>query len=105
MQNSLAELGLVNVLNDMFDKLDWVPTPSRAHSRGIHGLGCVCNPKSVRTSSPTYERDMLTLRKQIASKMFDVVYQLELDLAEVDLRRFGLFLERVLDYIYNCKLC
>ncbi|KAG0588156.1 hypothetical protein KC19_2G220700 [Ceratodon purpureus] len=47
VQNSLAELGLINVLNDMFDKLDWVPTPSRAHSRGIHGLGCVCNPKSA----------------------------------------------------------
>lgn len=47
VQDSLAELGLVSVLNDMFDKLDWVPAQSRAHPRGIHGLGCVCNPKSA----------------------------------------------------------
>jgi len=62
VQNSLAELGLVSVLNDMFDKLDWVPSQSRAHPRGIHGLGCVCNPKSVRTSS-SYGLNMLKLSK------------------------------------------
>jgi Trpc4-associated protein len=47
VQNSLAELGLVAVLNDMFDKLDWSVSQSRANSRGIHGLGCHCNPKSA----------------------------------------------------------
>ncbi|XP_024395590.1 uncharacterized protein [Physcomitrium patens] len=47
VQNSLAELGLVSVLDDMFDKLDWVPTQPRAHSRGIHGLICACSPKSA----------------------------------------------------------
>lgn len=50
VQNSLAELGLVAVLNDMFDKLDWSVSQSRANSRGIHGLGCHCNPKSVGDS-------------------------------------------------------
>ncbi len=62
VQNSLAELGLVRVLNDMFDKLDWVPAQSRAHPRGIHGLGCVCNPNSVRISS-SYELNMPKLSK------------------------------------------
>jgi hypothetical protein len=48
VQNDLAELGLVGVLNDMFHKLDWTVAQPRANSRGIHGYGCACNPKSVR---------------------------------------------------------
>ena len=47
VQNSLASLGLVDVLTTMFDKLDWFASQPRSESRGIHGLGCACNPKSV----------------------------------------------------------
>ncbi|XP_024378941.1 uncharacterized protein [Physcomitrium patens] len=47
VQNYLAELGLVGVLNDMFDKLDWMVTKPRVNRRGIHGYGCACNPKSA----------------------------------------------------------
>ena len=54
VQNDLAELGLVGVLNDMFDKLDWTVTQPRVNTRGIHGYGCACNPKSVRVTTFSY---------------------------------------------------
>lgn len=47
VQNQLAKLGLVGVLTHMFDKLDWKASQPRSSSRGIHGIGCACNPKSV----------------------------------------------------------
>jgi Trpc4-associated protein len=47
VQNRLGELGLVGVLTQLFDKLDWKATQSRSSSRGIHGVGCACNPKSA----------------------------------------------------------
>jgi Trpc4-associated protein len=47
VQNQLAKLGLVGVLTNMFDKLDWKASQPRSSSRGIHGIGCACNPKSV----------------------------------------------------------
>ncbi|KAH9549448.1 hypothetical protein CY35_10G020700 [Sphagnum magellanicum] len=47
VQNQLAKLGLVGVLTHMFDKLDWKASQPRSSSRGIHGIGCACNPKSA----------------------------------------------------------
>lgn len=38
----------MGVLNDMFDKLDWMVARPHVNTRGIHGYGCACNPKSVR---------------------------------------------------------
>jgi hypothetical protein len=49
MQDELAKLGLVPVLKDLFDSLDWdapIPTgPQESH--GLHGPGCECNPEMV----------------------------------------------------------
>jgi hypothetical protein len=49
MQDELAKLGLVPVLKDLFDSLDWdapIPTgPQETH--GLHGPGCECNPEMV----------------------------------------------------------
>lgn len=47
VQNDLAELGLVDVLNDMFDKLDWMVSQPHESTAGNHGHGCGCNPKSA----------------------------------------------------------
>ncbi len=52
VQNRLGELGLVGVLTQLFDKLDWKATQSRSSSHGIHGVGCACNPKSVCCINP-----------------------------------------------------
>lgn len=50
MQDELARLGLVPVLKDLFNGLDWTaaaPTgPQESH--GLHGPGCECNPEMVR---------------------------------------------------------
>ncbi|KAG6546998.1 hypothetical protein Mapa_011615 [Marchantia paleacea] len=47
VQDALAQLGLVDVLDHMFDKLDWTTSHSLAKPGGIHGHGCECNPKSA----------------------------------------------------------
>lgn len=46
VQDRLAELGLVDILYSMFERLNWgTPMPPEPH--GIHGPGCACNPQSV----------------------------------------------------------
>eukprot|EP00246_Nothoceros_aenigmaticus_P018067 TRINITY_DN9316_c0_g1_i1.p1 TRINITY_DN9316_c0_g1~~TRINITY_DN9316_c0_g1_i1.p1 ORF type:complete len:883 (-),score=147.83 TRINITY_DN9316_c0_g1_i1:126-2774(-) len=47
VQNQLAKLGLIGVLTSMFHKLDWKTSHNQHHTRGIHGPGCACNPKSA----------------------------------------------------------
>eukprot|EP00850_Spirogloea_muscicola_P008910 SM000049S16681 [mRNA] locus=s49:22126:27762:+ [translate_table: standard] len=50
VQDSLASLGLIAALNQMFDKLDWDAPPPPApdpHVGGIHGIGCNCNSQSA----------------------------------------------------------
>lgn len=57
-QDSLAKLGLINVLSEMFDAQGWgqpganaaAADPRRPEGWGIHGPGCTCDPQaSLRT--------------------------------------------------------
>ena len=43
-QSKLVELGLLEVLQAMFLRLDWRPPPVAHH--GQHGAGCSCSPQS-----------------------------------------------------------
>jgi len=43
-QKKLVQLGLLDVLQAMFDRLDWQPPPVPHH--GQHGAGCSCSPQS-----------------------------------------------------------
>ncbi|KAL2654110.1 hypothetical protein R1flu_022238 [Riccia fluitans] len=47
VQDALAQLGLVDILDHMFDKLDWTTSHSLPKPGGIHGHGCECNPRSA----------------------------------------------------------
>ncbi|CAI7838970.1 unnamed protein product [Closterium sp. NIES-53] len=48
VQDQLAGLGLVAILVDSFDRLNWsAPLPPPAEPHGIHGPGCSCNPESA----------------------------------------------------------
>ncbi|CAI5962694.1 unnamed protein product [Closterium sp. NIES-65] len=48
VQDQLAALGLVGILVDSFDRLNWsAPLPPPAEPHGIHGPGCSCNPESA----------------------------------------------------------
>ncbi|CAI5469549.1 unnamed protein product [Closterium sp. Yama58-4] len=48
VQDQLAALGLVAILVDSFDRLNWsAPLPPPAEPHGIHGPGCSCNPESA----------------------------------------------------------
>ncbi|KAL3912601.1 MAG: hypothetical protein SGPRY_008281, partial [Prymnesium sp.] len=43
-QERLVRLGLLDVLQSMFDRLDWRPPPVAHHVQ--HGAGCTCSPQS-----------------------------------------------------------
>lgn len=43
-QHRLVGLGLLDVLQTMFDRLDWRPPPTNHHVQ--HGAGCTCSPQS-----------------------------------------------------------
>lgn len=65
VQDALAQLGLVDVLDHMFDKLDWTTSHSLAKPGGIHGHGCECNPKSVSSITFQPKQSLLNFRKYV----------------------------------------
>ncbi|CAN0372527.1 unnamed protein product [Discosporangium mesarthrocarpum] len=48
-QAALAALGLIDVLDEMFDRLSWGSPPARGPNplERMHGPGCECNPESA----------------------------------------------------------
>ena len=47
MQRMMHELGIISVLNDMFDRLAWGTNADPSEFSALHGPGCECNPESA----------------------------------------------------------